>query len=176
MWCILNWLAKYTANESPRRLLRYPGGVIKESPTTSTIKVAGNAIATVRKSDISKIRTQHEQQTHLKLYDDCRWLRTSQNLVEEKIQSHKRNFICKLELYKKVKHKRRDPGRRISFSKSNISHALRGRITKIPKFRLFSSQNEANINITKQIDHSSTHCSDFSTSARLLFHFQYNHR
>ena len=57
-------------------------------PRTSTLNKPGKAIFGVRKSDIEKYGTQ----TPLKVYAKLRGQRTSEELVEEKIQIHVKEF------------------------------------------------------------------------------------
>ena len=73
-----------------------PGShILKVSPTTSTIKEPGKPIVTVRNSDIAKFGTQLERQTPLKAYADRRGPGSGENLVEELIQSHVKEYTRK---------------------------------------------------------------------------------
>ena len=96
-----------------------PGShILKVSPTTSTIKEPGKPIATVRNSDIAKFGTQLERQTPLKAYADRRGPRSGEKIVEELIQSHINEFIRKQKGDKKMKHRKREPGSGVSWTKS----------------------------------------------------------
>ena len=118
-----------------------PGShILKVSPTTSTIKEPGKLVVTVRNSDIAKFGTQLEQQTPLKAYADRRGPQSGEELVEELIQSHVKEFTRKQKGDKKMKHRKRDPGSGVSSSKSIISRAMRGRIPKIPNFLAIRNQ------------------------------------
>ena len=130
-----------------------PGSdILKVSSTNSTIKEPGKAIVTVYNSGIVKIGTQRERQTPLKMYADSRGPRTSERLVQEKVQSHVKEFTQKLKGNKKLKHKRRDPGNGVSLSRSHIARATRGRIPKLPSFSALRGQHEtSNVDSPSQL-------------------------
>ena len=112
-----------------------PGShILKVSPTTSTIKEPGKPIITVGNSDIAKFGTKLERQTPLKSYADRRGPRSGEKIVEELIHSHIKEFTRKQKGDKKMKRRKREPGSGVSSSKSNISRAMRGRISKVPNF------------------------------------------
>ena len=108
---------------------------LKRSLTTSAIKEPGKPVVTVRNSEIGKFGTLQERQTPLKVYADRRGPRIGENLVEEHIQSHIKQFTQKIKGDKKMKHRRREPGSGVSSSRSNISRAMRG---PSQKYQIFS--------------------------------------
>ena len=69
---------------------------LKVSPTNFTIKEPGKPIVTVRNSDIAKFGKIQEQQTPVRFYADRRGTRSCKKLVEEKIQSHSKQFTRKV--------------------------------------------------------------------------------
>ena len=81
------------------------------------------------------------------MYADRRGQRTAEKLVGEKVQNHTKKFTRKLKEDKKVKHERREPGRGVSFSRSNIERALRIRVPQIPNC---SAVRRPNITLTEQ--------------------------
>ena len=76
------------------------------------------------------------------MYADHRGPRPGAKLVEEIIQSHIKEFTRKQKVDRKMKHRKRDPGSGVSSSKSNISRAMRGRISKIPNFLDISNRQQ----------------------------------
>ena len=62
--------------------------------------------------------------------------------MEEKIQSHVKEINRQNQGRQKVKHKWRDPGSGVSFSKSNIARAMWGRVPQNSNFLALRSQNE----------------------------------
>ena len=118
-----------------------PGShILKVSPTTSTIKVPGKQVVTVRNSDIAKFGTQLEMQTPLKVYADRGGPRSGEKVVEELIHSHIKQFTREQKVDKKMKHRKREPGSGVSSQRSNISRAMRGRIPKLPNFSAIRNQ------------------------------------
>ena len=99
----------------------------------------------MRNSEIAKFGTLQKRQTQLKVYADWRGPRTFEKLVEEKIQSHIKQFTRKLKGDKKMKHRRREPGSRVLSSQANTSRAMQGRIPKIPNFPLFKTNDKKNL-------------------------------
>ena len=76
----------------------------------------------------------------MKAYADRRGPRSGEKLEEEMIQSHIKEFTRKQKRDKKMKQRKRDPGSRISSSKSNISQAMQSRIPKLPNFLAMRNQ------------------------------------
>ena len=68
--------------------------------------------------------------------------RTSEKVVEERIQSQSKELTGNLKGDKNMKHKRWDAGSSVSSSKSNISRAIRCRILKLPNFLALRNQQE----------------------------------
>ena len=119
--CNSNWLAKYTANKGPRRILRaymsywQPGQTSLKSaqPPRQLRNRESNSYSS--QNNMAKFRTQHERKTPLKAYADHRGPRTSKKLLGEEVRSHIKEFTRKIRGDKKVKHKRHDfhpPGQR----------------------------------------------------------------
>ena len=120
-----------------------PGSnILKVSPTTSTIKGPGKPTLTIGKSDIAKFGTAQKRQTPLKVYAERGVPRMCEKIVEEQVQSHIKQFTRKFKGDKKMKHRKRDPGREVSSSRCNISCAMRGRIPKTPNFVALRSQTD----------------------------------
>ena len=119
-----------------------PGSnILKVRPTMSNIKEPIKAIVAVRKSDIAKIGTlqkHQKQQIPMKVYADRRGHRTSKKLIEERIQSHFKQFARKINGDKKMEHRRQEPGN--SSSRSNTASAMRGRILKLRNFPALLNQ------------------------------------
>ena len=118
-----------------------PGShILKVSPTTSTTKEPGKPVVPLRNSDFAKFGTQLERPTPLKAYADRRGPRSGEKIVEELIQSNVKEFSRKQKGDKKMKHRKRDPGKGVSSSKSNISRAMRGQIPKTSKIPAIRNQ------------------------------------
>ena len=107
-------------------------------------KEPGKAIVTVRNSEIARFGTIHERQTPLKVYADRCGPRTSERLIEERIQSHVKQFTRKLKGDKNMKYRRRELGSGESSLRSNISRAMRGRIPKVPNFSALQIRRNTN--------------------------------
>ena len=104
-----------------------PGpNILKEIPTTSTIKEPGKPIVTVCNTDIAKFGTIQERQTPLRVSENRRGPRSCEKLEEERIQTHIKQITRKFKDDKKMKHRKRDPGSGVSSSCSNISRNARG--------------------------------------------------
>ena len=86
-------------------------------------------MVTVCNSDNAKLGKQLERQTTLKVYGDRRRPQTCEKLVEEKVQSHVKEFNRKLKANEKVNHKKREPVNGVLSSKSETSRAMRGYIS-----------------------------------------------
>ena len=127
-----------------------PGSnIIKVSPTTSTIKEPGEEIVTLRNSDTAKFGTLQERQIPLKVYLDRRGPRTSEKLIDEHIQSHKKQFTREIKGDKKLKHRRREPSSGVSSSRSDISRAIRKGVFR--KFGAFPGCETSTIQFSKKL-------------------------
>ena len=105
------------------------------SRTTSTIKEPGKANVTAHNRDIEKFGTKQERQIPLKVYANRHGLRTSETLVEKRIQSRVKDFTRTLKGDKKMKQKRQDPGSGVFLLRYNIARKLRVRISNFRTFR-----------------------------------------
>ena len=95
----------------------------------------------MRKSVIAKFGAHLERQTPLKVYADRCGHRTSEELVEEKIQSHVKEFSHKIGGDKRVKHKKHELWSEVSSSKSNYARPMQGHVSRTPHFSAIRSQN-----------------------------------
>ena len=81
-------------------------------------------VVTELNDNIVKFEAQIERQTPLKLYSNSRGPRSSEQIVEKKIQSHVTEFTRKIRV-KGKSNKKHEPRSGVSSSKSNIARALR---------------------------------------------------
>ena len=110
------------------------------SPPALTLKEQAKSRVKVRNSDIAK--TWETAWTANTTKGISRPPRSSEILVEEKIQSHVKEINRQNQGRQKMKHKWRDPGSGVSFSKSNIARVMRGRVPQNSNFLALRSQNE----------------------------------
>ena len=108
-------------------VLAQRSNILKVGLTTSTIKEHGKTVLTVRNSNITMFGILQEQQIPLKVHADRRGPQNCKKHIEERIQSHIKEFTRRIKSEKKIKHQIRD-----SSSRSNIAGAMRGRISKLP--------------------------------------------
>ena len=98
----------------------------------------------MRNSDTVKCGTLQERQTPLKVFFDRRGPRNSEKLLEKRIQSNINDYTTKIKGDNKMKHRRREPCSGVSYSRSNISRGMQGRILKMPNFSALRIQLDNN--------------------------------
>ena len=110
-----------------------PGSVVQNTDQyTSVFREPRKLEITVRNSDIAKFGTRDEQKTQLMEYVNRKWLRVHQKSTEAKNLSHTKEFTRIQKGDRKMKHRQRDTGSRVSSNKSNIARAMRVRMPKVP--------------------------------------------
>ena len=112
-----------------------PWYIPKDCATTTT-----KFVLAAKKSHIAKIGTLQELQTPLKAYADQQEPRNSVKLLEKPLQSHIKEHSRKIKGDKKMKHRTPAPGSGVSFSRSHIARAMRGRIMNLPNFPALNNQ------------------------------------
>ena len=112
-----------------------PGSsVTKTDAFASVIKEPKKREVTIRNSDLAKLGTKAERQTHLQIYANRRPKKPSGKITEDLINQHAREAWKKLEGNEKMKHKRiADDVSAVSSIHSNVTRALPVRMQVKPK-------------------------------------------
>ena len=107
--------------------------VQKTDQYTSVIREPGKVEVTVRNSDIAKFGTRDERKTQLMEYVNRRRRHIHEKTTEAKIFSHIKESTRIQKGDRKMKHRKRETGSSVSSNKSNIAHAMRVRMPKVPE-------------------------------------------
>ena len=111
-----------------------PGSIVQKTDQyTSVIREPGKLEEIVRNSDIAKFGTRDERKTKLMDYVNHRGPHVHEKTTEAKTLSHIKESTCIQKCDRKMKHRKRETGSRVSSNRSNIARSMRVRMTKVTK-------------------------------------------